>query len=87
VELKYLGTLTDCPNQYLRALSRYQEATIKDALKYVRRKARKNGWDDAMVKAESEVTRTRIKKAYRPFFERFQGEVEEGEGNVVTVSS
>jgi len=87
VEIKHLGALTDSPKQYLRALSRHQEVTIKDALKNARRKARKNGWDDVMVNAQSEVTRTRIREAYRPFFEIFQKEAEEEEGNVVTVSS
>jgi hypothetical protein len=86
-EIKYLGALTDSPKQHLRALSRHQKLTIKDALKNVRRKARANGWKAELLKVESQATHTRIAQGYRLFFEMFQEENQEGEGNVVTVSS
>lgn len=75
VELKYLGTLTDSPEAYLKALARHQKATIKDALKYVGRKARTHGWTAEQVETEKQVARARIEDAYRPHFEGFQREV------------
>jgi hypothetical protein len=76
VEIKHLGALTDSPETYLKALARYQEATIKDALKYAGRRARTHGWTVEQLEAEKQVVRDRIKAAYRPHFESFQREAE-----------
>jgi hypothetical protein len=88
MELKYLGTLTDSPQTYLKALARHQKATIKDALKYIGRKARTHGWTAEQLEAEKHVVRARIEAAYRLHFERFQKEIDltVNGGNVVTIS-
>jgi hypothetical protein len=87
MQIKYLGELTDSPKQHLRALSRHQKLTIKDALKNVRKKARAKGWTTEQLELESQAIQTSIEQAYRLSFEALQEEVQEAEGNVVTVSS
>jgi len=77
VEISYLGTNTDSPQQYLDALLRLQKEKTKDAVKYVRRKAQKNGWSAAgQLAAAEQAARARVEETYRPFFERFQREIE-----------
>ena len=86
VEIKYLGALTDSPQQHLKALLRLKKASVKDALKYERKQARKNGWNSEQSAAAEQAARARVEEAYRLPFEMFQSEIEGGGGNAVTVS-
>jgi len=75
VEIKRLGD-TDSPQQNLDALLRLQKATMKDALKYERKKARKNGLSNEELAMAEQAARARVQEAYRLCFELFRSQIE-----------
>lgn len=85
-EFKYLGAVTDSPEQHLKALLRWKKATTKGALKHERKKARKNGWSNQQLAEAEQAARARVEEAYRLPFEGLRSAIE-GEGNAVTVST
>jgi len=84
IEVKYLGTLTDTSETYLKTLHRHQKTTIKGSLKKVRRQARQHGWSKKMLQVEEADTRAYIEAAYLPHFQRLEQEIAQGRGTVVT---